>query len=70
MKTRELTYRVTWSVEDREHAGLCAAFPSLSWLAQTPEEAPAGICRLAKGALAYLESARETAPADSAKLSS
>ena len=26
------TYRVTWSEEDQEHVGLCAEFPSLSWL--------------------------------------
>ncbi len=37
------TYRVTWSAEDAEHVGLSAEFPSLSWLAQTPEEALAGI---------------------------
>ena len=37
------TYRVIWSVEDQEYVGLCAAFPSLSWLAATPEAALAGI---------------------------
>jgi len=37
------TYRVTWSEEDCEYAGLCAEFPSLSWLAETPEEALKGI---------------------------
>lgn len=37
------TYRVTWSEEDEEYVGLCAEFPSLSWLAQTPEEALAGV---------------------------
>lgn len=37
------TYRVTWSEEDSEHLGLCVEFPSLSWLAATPEEARAGI---------------------------
>ena len=37
------TYRITWSAEDGEHVGLCAEFPSLSWLAPTPEEALAGI---------------------------
>ena len=26
------TYRITWSAEDNEHVGLCAEFPSLSWL--------------------------------------
>ena len=37
------TYRVTWSAEDQEHVGLCTEFPSLSWLAATPEEALKGI---------------------------
>ena len=32
-----------WSDEDREYVGLCAEFPSLSWLADTPEAALAGI---------------------------
>ena len=26
------TYRVIWSEEDQEFVGLCAEFPSLSWL--------------------------------------
>lgn len=37
------TYRVTWSDEDGEYVGLCAEFPSLSWLAAGPEEALRGI---------------------------
>jgi predicted RNase H-like HicB family nuclease len=37
------TYRATWSEEDEEYVGLCAEFQSLSWLAQTPEEALTGI---------------------------
>ena len=37
------TYRVTWSEEDGEYLGLCAEFPSLSWLADTQEAALAGI---------------------------
>jgi len=37
------TYRVTWSDEDEEYVGLCAEFPSLSWLAESPEEALQGI---------------------------
>ena len=46
MKTKKsdrYTYRVTWSEEDREHVGLCAEFPSLSWLAASPEAALRGI---------------------------
>jgi predicted HicB family RNase H-like nuclease len=37
------TYRVTWSEEDQEHVGLCAEFPSLSWLAASPDAALRGI---------------------------
>ena len=37
------TYRVTWSADDQEYVGLCAEFPSLSWLAATPEGAIKGI---------------------------
>lgn len=37
MKTGHCTYRVTWSAEEGEHVGLCAEFPSLSWLAVSPE---------------------------------
>ncbi len=37
------TYRVTWSDEDGEYVGLCAEFPSLSWLSETYEAALQGI---------------------------
>ncbi len=49
MKTKtsdRYTYRVTWSEEDAEHVGLCAEFPSLSWLASSPEAALRGIRRV------------------------
>lgn len=36
---KRCTYRVTWSEEDGEHLALCAEFPSLSYLAATPEAA-------------------------------
>ena len=35
LKNDHYTYRVTWSVADNEYVGLCAEFPSLSWLAKT-----------------------------------
>lgn len=43
MTNDRYTYRVTWSEEDGEHVGLCAEFPSLSWLADEPEKALQGI---------------------------
>ncbi|MGD9008708.1 MAG: toxin-antitoxin system HicB family antitoxin [Desulfobacteraceae bacterium] len=42
-KKDKYTYRVTWSEDDNEYVGLCAEFPSLSWLAKTPEKALIGI---------------------------
>jgi Protein of unknown function (DUF2442) len=39
-------YSVSWSDEDQEYVGLCAEFPSLSWLAPTPSDALEGIRRL------------------------
>ena len=46
MNADHYTYRVTWSPEDGEHVGLCAEFPSLSWLAGRPEAALKGIRRI------------------------
>lgn len=40
------SYRVIWSEEDKEHVGLCAEFPGLSWLAATPEKALYGVREL------------------------
>ncbi len=43
LRNDRYTYRVTWSEEDNEYVGLCAEFPSLSWLEPSPEEALKGI---------------------------
>jgi predicted HicB family RNase H-like nuclease len=40
------TYRVTWSAEDEEYVATCLEFPSLSWLAQTQEDALRGLRHL------------------------
>jgi predicted HicB family RNase H-like nuclease len=56
------TYRVTWSEEDNEHVGLCAEFPSLSWLAGTPEAALKGIRKVVADVVADLEAQGETLP--------
>ena len=39
IKDDHYTYRVTWLADDDEYVGLCVEFPSLSWLASTPEDA-------------------------------
>ena len=46
LKNDHYTYRVTWSDADNEHVGLCAEFPSLSWLAVSPEAALKGVRRV------------------------
>ncbi len=43
LKNDHYTYRVTWSEDDSEYVGLCAEFPGLSWLSETPESALKGI---------------------------
>ena len=60
--TDHYTYRIMWSAEDDEHVGLCAEFPSLSWLAATPDEALAGIRRLVSDSVADMQTAGETPP--------
>ena len=56
------TYRVTWSEEDHEYVGLCAEFPSLSWLARTPEAALKGIRKVVADVVADLETNGEAMP--------
>ena len=60
--TDRYTYQVTWSPEDGEFVGLCAEFPSLSWLAATPDEAFSGIRQLVIDCVADMYSMGETAP--------
>lgn len=56
------TYRVTWSEEDQEYVGLCAEFPSLSWLEATHEKALAGIRKLVKDTVCDLKKNKESVP--------
>ena len=56
------TYRVTWSEEDDEYVGLCVEYPSLSWLAPTPQEALEGIRQIVADVVADLEANEETVP--------
>lgn len=62
MNLDHYTYRVTWSPEDSEHVGLCAEFPSLSWLAKTPEEALSGIRQVVSDVIADLNANGEHVP--------
>lgn len=56
------TYRITWSAEDGENVGLCAEFPSLSWLAPSPEKALSGIKRLVREVVSDMQAAGEAPP--------
>ena len=58
----QYTYRLTWSEEDREHVGLCAEFPSLSWLDESPELALAGIRKLVKRCITDMKKNSEALP--------
>ncbi|TAK89857.1 MAG: toxin-antitoxin system HicB family antitoxin [Burkholderiaceae bacterium] len=62
MNIDHYTYRVTWSPEDGEHVGLCAEFPSLSWLAEKPEAALSGIRRVVAKTVADMKKSGEHIP--------
>ena len=62
MNINHYTYRVTWSAKDHEHVGLCAEFPSLSWLAPTPEKALSGIRRVVAEVVDEMTAAGEPIP--------
>ena len=63
MNIAHYTYRVTWSPEDGEHVGLCAEFPSLSWLAKSPEAALKGIRKVVAEVVADMQTEGTTPPA-------
>ena len=62
LKHDHYTYRVTWSEDDSEYVGLCAEFPSLSWLASSPEAALRGVRRVVADVVADMKKRREAAP--------
>ncbi|BAZ43253.1 HicB family protein [Chondrocystis sp. NIES-4102] len=55
-------YRVIWSVEDNEFVGLCAEFPSLSYLDENRLKAIEGITNLVKDVVADMEAEGEKIP--------
>ncbi len=62
MKNDHYTYRVTWSTDDDEYVGLCAEFPSLSWLDEEPESALKGIRNLIADVILDMEESKEKIP--------
>lgn len=58
----QYVYRVVWSEEDEEFIGLCAEFPSLSWLAETQEAAFKGIVSLVAETVEDMKKEKEPVP--------
>ena len=56
------TYRVTWSEDDHEYVGLCAEFPSMSWLSSSPEAALRGIRGVVADVVADMKRSHEPIP--------
>ena len=62
LRNDRYTYRVTWSENDEEYVGLCAEFPSLSWLAKKPEIALKGIRDIVADIVKDMRKTGEKAP--------
>jgi predicted HicB family RNase H-like nuclease len=62
LRNDRYTYRVTWSEDDNEYVGLCAEFPSLSWLATKPEVALKGIRKLVEDVVKDMKGQGEAVP--------
>jgi len=62
LKNDRYTYRITWSEEDQEYAGVCVEFPSLSWLEENPEAALAGIRKMVADVVKDMKASNETPP--------
>jgi len=62
LRNDHYTYRVTWSEDDNEYVGLCAEFPSLSWLEKTPEGALKGIRNVVAEVVKEMKVSGETVP--------
>ena len=62
MNVKQYAYRVIWSEEDQEFVGLCAEFPSLSWLDEEQDKALQGIVSLDKDTVADMEANGENVP--------
>jgi predicted HicB family RNase H-like nuclease len=61
-KSEFYTYRITWSAEDKEHVGLCAEFPSLSYLDKNIDKALKGITTLVADVVKDMKKNNEEVP--------
>ncbi|MCY4281602.1 MAG: toxin-antitoxin system HicB family antitoxin [Gammaproteobacteria bacterium] len=59
---KKYTYRIIWSEEDQEFVGLCAEFPSLSWLDPDHDNALRGIRLLVSECLEDMARNKEKIP--------
>lgn len=62
LKNDRYTYRVTWSEDDQEYAGLCTEFPILSWIGKTPEAALKGIREIVQSVINDMSQTGEEIP--------
>ena len=62
LKSDRYTYRITWSSDDQEYVGLCVEFPSLSWLAESPEASLNGIRNIVAEVVQDMRSKGESPP--------
>ena len=62
MQSDRYIYKISWSEDDQEHVGLCVEFPSLSWLAKSPETALKGIRKLVEEVIADMRERGEVPP--------
>lgn len=60
--TDKYAYRVVWSEDDKEYVGLCAEFPSLSWLDKSQDTAFKGIRKLVAEVVDDLKAQHELIP--------
>ena len=60
--TDKYAYRVVWSDDDGEYVGLCAEFPSLSWLDKSQDNAFKGIRKLVAEVVHDLQAQHELIP--------
>lgn len=56
------TYKVTYSQDDKEYVGLCAEFPSLSYLEPNQTKAFTGIQELVEGIVKDMKKENEAIP--------
>ena len=62
LQSDRYTYRITWSEEDKEYVGLCVEFPSLSWLAESQEDALKGIRKVVDDVIKDMKDNGESPP--------